>query len=316
MKAIYMNGYGGVESLEVRELDDPLPENDQALVQVHACSVNPVDWKIRKGDIKPPPGKSPPTIPGGDFAGRLTSVGAGFSQFQEGDRVWGLIDPAKGGAYAEYLVAKEDNIGLAPSNLNSVNAASIPLVGLTAYQALVNKGQAEPGQQVLVNGCSGGVGIAAVQIAKALGCEVTGVCSTANVEQVTQLGCDHVIDYTKDEVLSAGANYDLIFDAVGNKDYGLASNCLKPRGVYVTTTLSFSAVLGNPIFNLFRKRKGHAVLVKANRNDLDALKALVEEGKLKPVVERTFSLDQVREAHTLSERGKVVGKLVLEVAVA
>ena len=313
MKAIYTTGYGDVSCLEVRNLEDPVARGDRVLVEVHACSVNPVDWKIRKGEIKPSGKKTPPKVLGCDFSGVVTGTGANCSQFKKGDRVWGVLDPARGGAYAEYLLTGEGNIAHAPSNLNDVEAASIPLVGSTALQLLVNKAGAKSGQHVLVNGCSGGVGNAAVQIAKALGTVVTGVCGPQNVELARQLGCDYVIDYTADDFLAGAATYDVFLDAVGNRDYDTVRRCLKPSGAYVTTRVTFSSVLGMPLLNMFRKQKAYAVIVKPDNRDLDTLREFVETGMLKPLVAKIFPFDQVGDAHLLSEKGRVVGKIVLAI---
>ncbi len=313
MKAVYTTGYGEVNCLEVRNLKSPALKSNHLLIKVHACSINPVDWKIRKGNIKPLGKKNPPKILGCDFSGVVTGVGANCSQFKEGDRVWGALDPAKGGAYAEYLLTQETNIAHAPWNLNDVEAASIPLVGLTALQLLTKKADLKLGQHVLINGCSGGVGSAAVQIAKALGCIVTGICSSQNVEFAKKLGCDHVIDYTANNFLTDSPTYDVFLDAVGNKNYHTTRQCLKPSGIYVTTRVTFNSILGMPLLNIFRKQKAYAIIVKPCSQDLDKLKKFIEAKLLKPVIAKTFPLDHIRDAHLLSEKGKVMGKLVLKI---
>ncbi len=313
MKTIYTTGYGEVSCLKIKSLKDPVPKNDQLLVKVHACSINPIDWKIRKGDIKPLGKKKPPKVLGCDFSGVVADVGANCLQFKKGDRVWGSLDPVKGGAYAEYLLTKENNITYAPWNLNDVEAASIPLVGLTALQLLINKAGVRPDHHVLVNGCSGGVGSAAIQIAKALGCMVTGVCSSRNIKLATQLGCDHVIDYTAGNFLTGLTTYDVFLDAVGNQKYHTIGQCLKPSGTYVTTRVTFSSVLGMPLLNIFRKQKAYAVIVKPNSQDLNTLKKFVEAEVLKPVIAKIFPFHQIKNAHLMSEKSKVAGKLVLEI---
>lgn len=313
MKAIVTITYGSVEVLEYQEVEKPVIKDDEILVQVHACSVNPVDWKIRRGDAKWLTGRTPPIILGGDYAGVVVEVGEQVKGYKTGDDVWGMVHAFKGGTYAEFVKVKKEEICLKPKNLSFEEASSIPLVGLTAYQSLVYNGRLKKGDHILVNGCSGGVGLAGLQIAKALGCKVTGICSTNNLQLAQKAGADYVIDYTKEDVLKSKVMYDIFFDAVAKKSFSQAKIILKEGGIYVTTLPSFQSLVFSPLINMVSTRKIKTIFVKPSTKDLAILKELVENGKLVPVVEKVYPLDRVREAHTRSETGRVVGKLVLKV---
>jgi len=313
VKAVISNEYGPVEVLHCQETEPPAMADDELLVRVHACSVNPVDWKIRKGDVKLLTGRRPPVILGGDYAGVVAQRGKRVTNYAVGNRVWGMVNAFKGGTYAEWATVKEEEIGLMPGNLGFEEAASLPLVALTAYQSLVYKGRLQRGDHVMVNGCSGGVGLAGVQIAKAKGCEVTGVCGTRNLELARKMGADHVLDYTTVDILKDKGAYDIFFDAVANQSFSRAKGTLKPRGAYVTTLPSFQSMVLGPLINMFSTRKVQSILVKPSSGDLNTLKEMVEEGDLVPVVEEVYPLEKVREAHTRSETGRVTGKIVLRV---
>lgn len=313
MKAIVTNKYGSVDVLEYQEVEKPAIKNDEILVQVHACSVNPVDWKIRRGDVKWLTGRKPPRILGGDYAGVVAEAGKGVRGYKAGDAVWGMVHAFKGGTYAEYVKVKKEEICLKPENLSFEEASSIPLVGLTAYQSLICKGRLKKGDHILVNGCSGGVGLAGLQIAKALECKVTGVCSTSNLQLAQKAGADYVIDYTKEDVFKSKVMYDIFFDAVAKKSFSQAKTILKEGGTYVTTVPSLQSLVLGPFTNMVSTRKVKTIFVKPSTKDLAILKEIVEDGKLVPVVEKVYPLNGVREAHTRSETGRVVGKLVLKV---
>lgn len=313
MRAIVTKKYGSVEVLEHREVERPVIRAEEILVQVVASSVNPVDWKIRRGDARLLTGRKPPRILGCDYAGIVAEVGERVTTYKRGDAVWGMVSALRGGTYAEFVAVKREEIGPKPSNLSFEEAASIPLVGLTAYQSLVYKGRLKQGDHVIINGCSGGVGLAGLQIAKALECRVTGVCSAKNLPLARKRGADEVIDYTKENVLRTAGSCDIFFDAVANQSFFRARTLLKPGGAYVTTVPSFQSMIMGPLINRVSARKVKYVLAKPNTHDLAILKAMVESGKVVPVVEKVYSLDQVREAHTRSETGRVVGKIVLKV---
>jgi NADPH:quinone reductase-like Zn-dependent oxidoreductase len=315
MQAIITSNYGGVEVLQCQQnLAKPAIGDDEILVQIHACSVNPIDWKVRRGDFKLLTGRKPPKILGSDYAGLVVEVGSQITQYQPGDAVWGFVETFKRGTYAEFIKVKTEEIGPKPETLSFEEAAALPLVGLTAYQALVYSGKLKKGDHVLINGASGGVGLAGVQIAKTLGAWVTGVCSTRNLALVRKMGADEVIDYTKQDLLQNVGCYDIFFDVVANQSFPQVRRTLKPAGIYVRTLPSFSTMVLGPLLNLFRTQKAKVMDCKASARDLSRLKNMVEKGQLVPVVEKTYPLNQVQEAHTRSETGRVVGKLVLKVA--
>lgn len=313
MRAIVTKKYGSVEVLEHREVERPVIRDEEILVQVIACSVNPVDWKIRRGDVRLLTGRKPPRILGCDYAGIVAEVGGQVTNYKSGDAVWGMVNALRGGTYAEFAAVKREEIGMKPNNLSFEEAASIPLVGLTAYQSLVYEGRVKKGDHIIINGCSGGVGVAGLQIAKALGCKVTGVCSAKNLQLARKRGADEVIDYTKGNMLRTAESCDIFFDAVANQSFFQARTVVKPGGAYVTTVPSFQSMVMGPLINRVGARKVKYVFAKPNTHDLAILKEMVESGKVAPVVEKVYSLDQIREAHTRSETGRVVGKIVLKV---
>ncbi len=310
MKAVFYNKYGSADVLEIVELEKPKINEETILVQVHAASVNPVDWKIRNGSIKILTGKKFPKGLGRDIAGEIVEVGEKVTGFEVGDEVYGKLSGLKSNAYAEYVVVKPRDLFRKPINLNFIKAATVPLAALTAYQALVNHGELTKGSKVLINGCSGGVGHFALQIAKALGAHVTGVCSTKNIALAKELGADKVIDYTKINVIHKNEKYDIFFDAVANQSYGKIKPILNNKGRYVTTLPALSVIL-NSITGIFSSKKARMINVKSRPQDLQLITEMIENGQLKPVIDKIYPLDKVREAHRYSETGRVVGKIAL-----
>jgi NADPH:quinone reductase-like Zn-dependent oxidoreductase len=314
MKAIITKDYGSVDVLSIENVDLPVIQDDEILVEVKAASVNPLDWRIRTGEMKMMTGKTPPRILGSDYSGVVSKIGKNINSFKEGDEVFGMIDNVKikEGCYAEFVKVKENDICIKPNNSSFEEAASLPLVSLTSYMALENIAKVKKGSNVLINGCAGGVGSAAVQIAKALGCKTTGICSTKNIDFAKTLGADNVIDYKKENVLDKIDTYDVIFDTVGNLKFSKSKNILKPKGIYVTTAVTIPAMMFTPITNIFRTKKFKLVTVKPNSNALNTIKQMVENEKLKGQVAKTFDLEQVKEAHEMSQKGGFSGKLVLK----
>ena len=313
MRAIVTQQYGDVDVLNVREIERPSIRGDEILVRVHACSVNPIDWKVRKGDFRILTGLKPPRILGSDYAGVVVEVGHRITAYRPGDAVWGFVDTFQRGTYADFVVVKAEEIGPKPANLSFVEAASLPTVGLTAYQALVHYGRMRKADHVLINGSSGGVGLSAVQIARALGGRVTGVCSTRNLQTVMAMGADDVIDYTRQDIFNDGPSYDIFFDVVSNQSFTRARTRLKPSGIYVRTLPSLQSMVLGPFVNLVSARKVKVFDCKASARDLATLRQIVEAGSLVPVIENVYRLDQVRVAHQQSETGHVVGKLVIQI---
>ncbi|MPQ46515.1 zinc-binding dehydrogenase [Marinifilum sp. N1E240] len=314
MKAVIMRKYGAPDVLELINLDRPKIKDNQVLVEVYASSVNPVDWKIRKGMLKLFMRKKLPCVLGGDISGRILEVGKKVKFYRVGDEVYGKVDIIKNGAYAEYVATSEDHIALKPQKMNFEEAATLPLAGLTALQALRNMGQIKKGMNVLINGCSGGVGSFALQLAKAFDCKVTGVCSERNVEFANELGADRVIDYKKENILDIQEEFDIFFDVVGNSEYSNVKHLLQRGGVYVTTLPSFNILLLGSIHNMVSSRKMKKIFVQESKKDLELLANLVDDGLIKTHIDKTYDIAKVAEAHQYSESGRVVGKLSLKIA--
>jgi len=313
MKAVFINQYGSTQVLQDGDMETPSINRDQLLVKVYASSVNPVDWKIRAGQLQFLTGYKFPMVLGFDVSGEVVAVGDSVTRFQTGDKVYAYLDSLPGGAYAEYAAVSEQVACFKPDNMSYEQAAAVPLAATTALQALRDLGQILPGHKVLINGASGGVGSFAVQIAKAFKAEVTAVCSTQNVELVKSLGGDRVIDYTVQDFSKDTSFYDIIFDAVGKESFSGCQNILKPNGVYVTTLPDPDSVVQSFLTFLLPGKKSKLVVAQSNGQDLAYLKELIEGGKIRSVIDRTYSLEELAVAHAESEQGHVVGKLVIAV---
>lgn len=313
MKAVVMKKYGMPDVLEIANISRPQINDNQVLVEVYASSVNPVDWKIRNGSLKLFIRKKLPCILGGDIAGRVVKVGENVQFFRVGDEVFGKIDIVKNGAYAEYVATSASHLALKPQKMNFIEAATLPLAGLTALQALRNMGKIRKGMSVLVNGCSGGVGSFALQLVKAYGCKATGVCSTRNIEFAKELGADRVIDYTKEDIHLLQEEYDIFFDVVGNQEYSKVKHILQGGGIFVTTLPSFNILLLGSIHNILSSKKMKKIFVQESKEDLELLADFVDAGQLKTYIDKTYDLSDVAKAHQYSETGRVVGKISLKI---
>lgn len=319
MKAILFNEYGSPDVLKLEEVTKPSPKDNQVLVKVIAAAANPLDWhrmratpflvRFGEGLLKP---KNPRL--GADFAGLVEAVGKDVTQFQPGDEVFGEAT----GGFAEYVCAAESILAQKPANLSFEEAAAVPVVGFTALQGL-RQGQIQPGQKVLVNGASGGVGTFAVQIAKSFGTEVTGVCSTRNLEMVRSIGADHVIDYTQEDFTKNGQRYDLIYDAVGNRSVSDYKRALTPQGTCIIagfTTLSRllqHVVLGAWASMTGNQKIGLMAIAQPNKEDLLFIKGLLEDGKVVPVIDRRYPLSETAVAIRYLEKGHARGKVIITV---
>ena len=321
MKAIVYRCYGSPDVLEFEDVEKPTPADDEVLVKVHAAAVNPLDWHYMRGSpyiMRLGVGLGAPTRTsmGVDFAGTVEAVGSNVKRFKPGDEVFG----GRSGAFAEYVTVREDRaLALKPANMTFEQAASVPIAGITALQALRDKGQLKPGQKVLINGASGGVGTFAVQIAKSYGAEVTGVCSTRNVEMVRSIGADHVIDYTQEDYTKSGQHYDLIIDNVGNHSLLANRRVLNPDGIFVIIggpKGNWLAPLMNPIKALmlspFVGQEFVMILAKLDKDDLAILGDLMQAGKVTPVIDRRYRLSEVPAAIRYSEEGHARGKIVID----
>ncbi|MFE2168932.1 NAD(P)-dependent alcohol dehydrogenase [Streptomyces sp. NPDC059447] len=322
MKAIVQDKYGSSDVLEFREVDRPTPGNGEVLVRVRAASVNARDWHVMRGDpyvARLAFGLTRPRqrIQGTDFAGVVEAVGEGVTGLRPGDEVYGETDAA----FAEYVCAPLDVVGVKPAGLTFEQAAAMPLAGNTALMGLRDLGRLRPGQHVLVNGASGGVGTFAVQIAKALGAEVTGVCSTRNVDLVRSLGADHVVDYKREDFTRTGLRYDLVLDLVGNRTLADLRRASTPTGAVVLSGGGVSEggslfgpmglIIRGKLMSRFGGPRVHVLTAKPSADNLAALRGLVERGAVTPAVDRTYPLRDGAEAIRYLEVEHASAKVVI-----
>jgi len=323
MKAIVSRCYGPPDALKLEDVEKPTPADDQILVKVHAAAVNPLDFHYMRGTpyiMRMDSGIGTPKNArlGVDFAGTVEAVGKNVTRFHPGDEVFG----GRNGAFGEYVAVREDrNIVLKPANITFEQAASVPIAAITALQALRDKGKIQAGQKVLINGASGGVGTFAVQIAKSFGAEVTAVCSTKNLDMVRKIGADHVVDYTKDDVTQGEQHYDLIVDTVETHSLADYKRVMNPKAIYVMVggsndkwmvgligTLAYAKILSSSVGQQFSM-----MLAELNPDDLKIIGDLMQTGKVTPVIDRTYSLNEVPEALRYLEQGHARGKVVISV---
>ena len=311
MRAIVIDRYGGPEMLHSATVPRPVPTRGQVLVRTRFVGVNPKDVIVRKGKFRVATGKKFPLIVGHDIAGEVVEAGLG-ADLAEGDLVYGMINDFAGRAYAEYATVNCQQLAKAPSSIELSVAAAVPLAAQTALQAIRDDAHLETGQHILVNGASGGVGVFAVQIAKILGAQVTAVCSHRNVELVTELGADRVIDYTETELVDLDDRFDAIFDVFGNYHFDKLKHLLTPRGTYVQTIPS-SRIFKDVARTLVRRKRAKLVIVKSRREQLDWMRQQIDAGSMRVVVDRSFPLEEAPEAHRYMETKRARGKVVLEV---
>jgi NADPH:quinone reductase-like Zn-dependent oxidoreductase len=322
MKAIVYHNNGSSDVLKLEEIEKPIPDDDEVLIKVRAASVNPLDYHLLRHPflrrVMATAAKVKITRPGRDMAGQVEAVGRNVTQFKAGDEVFGTCS----GAFAEYACARESALASKPTNVSFEQGASVPVAGLTALQALRDKAQIQPGQKVLINGAAGGVGTFAVQIAKMFGADVTGVCSTRNLEMVRSLGADTVIDYTREDFTSNGQHYDVIFDLVANHSFSEHRRALTPKGIYIGAGImglggSMIRLLIRQIPELvmarFVSQKFMSFMAKLNQKDLTAIAALIAEGRVTPVIDRRYSLSEVSDAVRYVEEGHARGKVIIDV---
>lgn len=320
MKAIVFTEYGSPDVLHFEEVETPTPNDDQVLVKIHASSINAGDWHILRADpflVRLAFGLRKPNIAilGADIAGRVEAVGGNVRQFKPGDEVFGDISGCGFGGFAEFVCVPETALAPKPDGLSFEQAAAVPAAGVTALQSLRDTGKIQPGQNVLINGASGGVGTFAIQLAKHFGAEVTGVCSTRNIEKVRALGADHVIDYTQEDFTTNGKQYDLIHAANGHQSIWAYKRSLSPHGRYVMSggamAQMWEAMLLGPFVSMFSGKSMGNMLVKPNQDDLMMLKALLEAGDVLPVIDRRFTLGDVPDAIRYMEDAHAQGKIVI-----
>lgn len=324
MKAIVRDRYGPPDILELREVDPPEPGEGEVLVEVRAASVNPYDWHFLRGEpyfMRVQAGLRKPkmAVLGADIAGVVEKVGPNVSGYGPGDEVF--CEDDSGGGFAEFATVSEDLLQQKPANLSFEHAATVPLAGLTALQALRDHGRLEAGQRVLIIGASGGVGTFAVQIAKSLGAHVTGVCSTRNIELVRSIGADAVIDYTREEFTAAATPFDLILQLAGMAAPGECRRVLARKGALLLSSGDSEGRWIGPVSRIikalaispFVSQRMVPFVAKPNKEDLGTLRGLIESGKVTPVIDRTYELAAVPEAIAYIEQGHARGKVVITI---
>ncbi len=323
MKAVRYYCYGSTDVLEYDDVEKPSPAADEVLIKIHSAAVNPLDWHFMRGTpyfmrLMSGLGKPADTGLGVDLAGTVEAVGNNVTRFKPGDEVFG---GGGSGAYAEYAIVREDGPRVPkPDNVSFEQAATAGVAGLTALQALRDKGQLKSGQKVLINGASGGVGTFAVQIAKSMGAEVTGVCSTRNVDMVRSIGADHVIDYKKADYTDSGERYDLIIDMVGNHSLSENRQVLTPDGILVMvggSTGNWFGALAGPlkamIYSKFVDQQFVMILAEFNKEDLAIIGNMIAAGTVAPVIDRRYPLSEIAAAVEYSEEGHARGKIIIDV---
>jgi NADPH:quinone reductase-like Zn-dependent oxidoreductase len=314
MKSVFYNSYGGPELLQVGSLPEPVPGPDQLLIQVKTVSINPVDYKILKGNLKLLTGSKFPQIPCSDFAGIIKATGINIRDFAACDKVYGFVPTIlrKPGSLAEFVLAIPSQVRKLPEGMAFEEAATLPVASLTALNGL-RKGGNLSGKSVLVNGATGGVGHFAVQIAHAEGAKVTAICSTPNIELARKFGADQVIDYTKTDMSVWRTKYDVILDAFGHMKQADARRMLDKKGVYTSTMFGPAALFITLYNRLVYGKTLTSGNMRSETEDFEKIEALFKQGKLNPYVEKTFQIDQAQEAFRLFEKGRHRGKIVIRI---
>lgn len=314
MKAIVFNQYGGPDVLEYTDVQDPIPGEGEVLIRVAAASVNPVDWKVREGRLKFMTGKKFPLYAGSELSGVVAAIGPRVFDFKPGDRVFAGLT-RKGGAYAEYAVAKSEKTVMIPDSMSFEDACTLAIAGVTSLQAFTRHFKVSQGDHVLVNGASGGIGTYAVQIARVLGAHVTAVCSERNRDLVLSLGADEVIYYNKEDFRERHNAFDVILDAAANAFMDDSKKSLKRGGLLIKLNISIKTILLGLWTKLFSSKKVKLILLKNKLSDFEVLIGLITAGDIKVVIDKTFPLEKAREAQEYSQTGRARGKIVIKVEI-
>ena len=320
MKAVVCDKYGSPDVLELKEVEKPFPAENQVLVKVHSASLNFGNLVLLKG--KPflarfAFGLTKPkySIPGGDIAGTIEAVGEKVQLFKAGDQVFGDLSGCGWGGFAQYVTVPENALALKPVNISFEEAAAAPMAGVTALQGLRDKGKIKKGDKVLIYGASGGVGTFAVQIAKSFGAEVTGVCSTRNVEMLRSIGADHILDYTKEDFNQHQERFDLVLGVNGSNSILAYKRVLKQNGQFVhvggSESQLYQTLFLGPFISMAGSKKMSSLLQRANQKDLNDLKELLDNGKVKPIIDQRFKLSEIAEAFNYFQEGHAQGKVVI-----
>ena len=313
MKAMIFTTYGTPDVLQLADVEKPEPKAKEVLVNVMATAVNPADHHVLSGMLRYNTGLLKPKeqILGSDIAGVVAAVGENVTQFRVGDEVFGDLSEHGRGGFAEYVAAPELALAMKPANLSFAEAAAVPMTAVTALQGLRDKGQLQPGQQLLINGASGGVGTFAVQIAKALGAEVTAVVSTRKIEMARAIGADHIIDYTQEDFTQNGHRYDLIFDTVGNHSVAEYKRVLNPQGRFVTSAFLPALFIQGPWLARTEGKQMVNMMAKPNQQDLSFMAELLDSGQVKPIIDTCYPLADVPQALRYVREGHAKGKVII-----
>jgi len=314
MKAYYSTRYGGADVSQYGDYPDPSVTGNQVLVEVKAVSINPVDFKVKRGDLKFLSGRKFPRIFGSDFSGIVKEAGTNAEKFKPGDRVYGAISVifGKQGALAQFIAIDQKSLWIIPGEMSFEEAASLPIAALTALNGL-RRCEVVKGTQVLINGGTGGVGHFAVQIAKTKGAVITATCSDANAELARKLGADETIRYSKEDLASTNKKFDAILDAYGHMDLSVAQRLLKRGGIYASTMINPFTLFKSFFINLIWGKKLTSSNMRALPEDILEIEKLFNEKKLHPVIENYFTLDKADEAFELAEKGKPRGKIIIRI---
>ena len=319
MKAIVYSNYGSPDVLKCEEIEKPTAGDDEVLIKVRAASVNPLDWHFMRGTpyiVRIMAGLRKPKVTrlGVDVAGQVEAVGRNVTQFKPGDDVLGTCR----GAFAEYACTSESALVMKPDNVTFEQGASVQVAALTALQGLRDKGRIQPGQKVLINGAAGGVGTFAVQIAKSFGAEVTGVCSTRNMDMVRSIGADHVMDYTQEDFTKTGQRYDLFFDCFANHSLSACGRVLNSKGIHISVGGPVGSSIGilaswitALVLSRLVRRKFVTFMARSSKEDLTIMQELMKAGKVIPVIDRCYTLSEVPEAIRYLEEGHARGKVII-----
>lgn len=306
MKRTIINKYGDPEVLLQENFEIAEIKDEQILIEQFATSINPIDIKIRRGDLKFITGKKFPKILGADFCGQV--IQSKNKNFKEGDVLFGMLDVMKGGSYADQIIIEDKNCALKPENLTVYESAVISVVGLTCYLALITHGDLQKGHKVFINGCTGGVGSFAVQIAKAIGAEVTGTCSKKNTDFANQIGVDHIIDYNKSHLDNLSTTFDFVFDTAGKLSVSKLKKLGNKDAKYATTGFNFGLIIKSIFSKTFK-----LVNVKPNAELLNSLKEFLEANNIKPIISKEWSIDNLQAAHNDFESGVKTGKTMIKI---
>ena len=311
MRAIVYKKHGGIDRLEEVDLSEPKVRRNRVLVDVHSIGLNPLDYRLRRGEMGPLVTFSKPRLTASDFSGTILDVGSGITDLTPGDRVYGMVNQVFTGTSAERISVSRANLAKSPQNIDDKSAAATPLAALTAYQALYDLGNISEGKRVLVNGASGGVGTFATQIAKHAGAHVTAVTSYRNASWMPDIGAHEIIDYTKTDFTEGKAPYDIVFDCYGNRSFSKAKPVLTETGIYISTipaARNYTTTAANP----FRSQKSRVVVVRSKSKDLRVLSQLIENGAIKPILDSCFGIAELHQAYEKLETKRAKGKIVVQ----